>query len=254
MTDLDSYVRRCLYKSESKICKLCLPLEESLEIPVFGYYYLDNEGYFCNVSNAFKEIEYYYANYLYRKDPYACSPKFFQKEYKITHQTSDKDSQNEFKENFQIDHFFQILYKFDNHIEGFIFAQKNKSYIDCIHFFNKIFLLEKFAHYFKAEAKSIIHSILDQGYNMKVALGKDFEDPPPIHHLAIQPAENYSQFLKQVDPLTPRENQCIDLYKQGHSAQSTAAKLGLSQRTVEHFLDNARRKSGFKSKREFLGI
>lgn len=254
MTDFDSYVDRCLYKSESKIRKLCLPLEESLEIPIFSYFKLDNQGNFCLVSNAFKELEYFFGNHLYKNDPYSYSPKFFQKVYKIIQQTSDKDSQYQLKDNFHVDHFFQMLYKFDDHIEGFIFIQKNKSYKDCLHFFNKIYLLEKYVHYFKAEAKSIIRLILEQGYNMKIALGNAFEAPPPIHQLSTQPSGKYSQFLKQIDLFTPRENQCIDLYKQGHSAQTTAAKLGLSQRTVEHYLDSARIKLGFQSKREFLEI
>ena len=252
MNDFDSYVRKALFKSESKIRKLCLPLEESLEIPIFSYFYLDEQGHYCLVSNALEEIEYYYANHIYKKDPYSCHPKFFQQEYKIIQQTFDIHSYSKFKEKFQVDNFFQMLYKHDNSVEGFIFAQKNKSYADCIHFFDKISLLEKFAKYFKIEARTIIRSILEQGYNLKAVLGSAFEEPS--NQLVVQNTEKHNQFLKKIDILSLRENQCISLYKQGHSAQTTAAKLRLSQITVEHYLDNARLKCGFQSKREFLEL
>ena len=62
------------------------------------------------------------------------------------------------------------------------------------------------------------------------------------------------QFLKKIFPLTVREHQCLDLFKQGRSVQATAAILDLSQRTVEHYFENIKEKLGCQSKMELLEL
>jgi DNA-binding CsgD family transcriptional regulator len=165
--------------------------------------------------------------------------------------TYDDHLQQEFKEKLKINKLFQILNKYDTYMEGFLFARRDKESIDYLHFFDQMYYLRKFGLYFKLEMKSEIHRILDFEYNMRAALGDQF-DTPSVSLPCLGIERKYEQFLQEIDPLSQQENRCINLYKQGHSAQATAAKMGLSQRTVEHYLDNARLKLGLRSKRELL--
>lgn len=244
----DSYFNQVLLKKELYLKRLCAPLKDCLNIPLFGYFYLDKDGRYCNLVNALKLAEYYYGSHLYAHDPYISHPNFFRKEFAIIQLTCHTKLQQILEEKYQWNCFFQILYKYENHMEGFIFAQRNQKYSECIHFFEKIYPLEKFAEYFKSEAKESIQQVLGLGYNMKKVLGSQFDQPPLRYNLKEE-----IQFLKRIDLLSSRERQCVELYKEGHSAQSSAAKLRLSQRTVEHYLDNAKLKLGYTSKREFLG-
>lgn len=54
--------------------------------------------------------------------------------------------------------------------------------------------------------------------------------------------------------LTRRELQCLQLSLRGQSARQAAAELGISQRTVEEYLNNAKKKLGVSSKREMIGL
>jgi DNA-binding CsgD family transcriptional regulator len=59
-------------------------------------------------------------------------------------------------------------------------------------------------------------------------------------------------FLKTTMAISPQEEKCLELYQQGHSAQSTAAILGLSLRTVESYFENIKYKLQCNSKRDLL--
>ena len=54
--------------------------------------------------------------------------------------------------------------------------------------------------------------------------------------------------------LTPREEQCLQLYRLGKTAKETARILSLSPRTVEEYLDNIKAKYGCRFKRELLAV
>ncbi len=248
----NAYVDECLLKSESKIKKLCSPLQDCLDIPIFGYYYLDKTGRYCNISNALGILDHYYGDCVYLNDPYMRNPCFFKTGYSLVEMTSDKNQQEKLLQKYELNFVFQILCKYDDYIEGFLFARKNMNYVDGVSFFNKIYLLEKFARFFKLEAKLLINKIVESGYNMKIEIVDKF-DMVDSSISSLSTDEN-KQFLKKIDPLSNRENECVDLYQEGCSAQVTAARLGISQRTVEHHLDNARLKFGFNSKTQFLNF
>lgn len=121
----------------------------------------------------------------------------------------------------------------------------------CKFFFRTFFKIQNFIGYFKSEARSLIEGMKRDGFNLLKAKNNRFLESDQAWPLSSEEIKT-KQFLKAISPLTFREQQCLNLFKQGHTAQSTAAILKLSQRTIEHYFDNIKNKLNCHSKRELL--
>jgi|LakMenE01Jun11ns_1017448.scaffolds.fasta_scaffold9921752_2 DNA-binding CsgD family transcriptional regulator len=253
MEDLTSIVKTCLLKNYRKIKTICTPLEESLQIPMFGYHKIDRKGHYCNVTNTPQPSEYFYYEKLYLKNPYLRDPALFQSGYAIVRCTTDPQSQKKFRENYDLDCMFLILKKDVDFVEAFFFALKNQNERDYFRFIHQIHLLNKFASYFKREAKLVIDRAMSEGYNLKDAMGPSFYKMDKTAALLSHNPQT-KKFLNKISPLSLREEQCLESYRKGRSAQATAALLHLSQRTVEHYYDNIKNKLGLRSKTELLEL
>jgi len=60
------------------------------------------------------------------------------------------------------------------------------------------------------------------------------------------------QFEKDLLKLSEREMQCLHLSSNGNTAKETAIELGLTHRTVEHYLNNCKVKLNCDFKRELV--
>ena len=78
--------------------------------------------------------------------------------------------------------------------------------------------------YFKREAKPLLNAMMRDNFNLKDAKGEAFFQVDPMLPLSNKDPKAL-KFLKTLAPLSFRERQCMELFKQGHSAQSTAAVL-----------------------------
>lgn len=136
-------------------------------------------------------------------------------------------------------------------VEGFCFNGPNFGKEELTEYLSDIDLLKKFSHYFRKEASHLIESIRKEGYNIKKIRGADFQEVPDDIPL-LNKKSKHSNFLKDLWGLSPQEQRCLELFKQGHTAQASAAKMGLSQRTVEHYLDNIKLKLNCISKWDLL--
>lgn len=68
----------------------------------------------------------------------------------------------------------------------------------------------------------------------------------------IQPLEQ--SINARYRDLTRRELQCLQISLRGRSARQAAIELGLSQRTVEEYLNNVKKKLGVTSKSEMINV
>lgn len=248
----EDLVLNYLVKPESQMNRICRPLMERLDIPYFGYVYVDSKGRYCNLSNNIAYLDYFYSKDLYFNFPYCRSPDLYRSGFTVCPLTIDSDSPK--NRQFLFDaHLMQVMLiqKHADVVEQFYFLKRFNSITDYIHFLNYFDLLTKFANYFKKEAKSLIEVCLCEGYNIKKALAKKFNEPHDSI-LLLNKERQVETFLKDISPLSKRERECLDYFKQGNSAQMTAAQMGLSQRTVEHYFDSIKNKLGCKSKWDLL--
>jgi len=82
-------------------------------------------------------------------------------------------------------------------------------------------------------------------------LSKLISTPKYCYHYdnVITNTANYSNF-----ELSPREKECLFMTLQSFSAKQIAQALGLSYRTVEHYMENIKSKTGCKYKSEIVEL
>ena len=62
------------------------------------------------------------------------------------------------------------------------------------------------------------------------------------------------KIISESIPFSRRELQCLGLSIRGKSASKVALDLGISQRTVEEYLNNVKKKLGVTSKSEMINV
>ena len=67
-------------------------------------------------------------------------------------------------------------------------------------------------------------------------------------YFMTQPKSIYTRDLSR------RELQCLQISVRGRSARQVATELGISQRTVEEYLNNVKKKLGVTSKSEMINV
>ncbi|MDP1836197.1 MAG: LuxR C-terminal-related transcriptional regulator [Chlamydiales bacterium] len=251
MAGLIDVIKRYSIRHDAKIKKICEPLAQCLGIPYFTYYCIDEQGRFGTISNATEFIEYYYSQRLYESNPFMAHPDLFQSGQMLTPCSLDPDQQSELAKRFDADHLFIDLSCESGKMEGFIFSNHGLNPQSGWQYVSQLNLLTKFSRYFKREAKTLIGRMLADQFNMKTARGQSFLEAPPQLPLTV-PNPMINTYLKVVTGLSKQELRCLELFKAGKSAQATAAIMGLSQRTVEHYFESIKNKLGCSSKWDLL--
>lgn len=253
MNDLSQMIKLYSARHKNKINEICSPLSVYLNIPVFTYYCIEADGRFVYITNAIEFHEFYFQNKLYVGNPYFGHPALFRSGQTISPCTMDEESKKILNSRFKADHFFLTLNANEEKVEGFIFANENVGQEKEVHYIEQLGLLEKFGKYFKNEAKDLIGKMHADQFNALDALGKErFEAYQPI------PLSNHNpdvmKFLKAVTGLSRQELRCLELFKQGKSAQGTAAVMEISPRTVESYFESIKNKLGCSSKYDLLNF
>jgi DNA-binding CsgD family transcriptional regulator len=252
MSDLNDLVKRHTIKHGSRIKKICEPLDNLLHIPTFEYYFINDEGHFGIFTTEIEQTEFFFSKNLFQNCSSLKHPRFFRSGYSLIQAIENPYYLEISKKKYNIESLFQILQCSGSTVEGFLFSfegqHKASNLLEYVH---NLDLLLKFCNHFKREAHSLIEEMQKDQYSLLKAKGKAFFNEAPLHPLNNNDPKAL-KFLKTLAPLTPREQECLDLYKLGHSSQATAAKLGLSQRTVECYFENMKNKLGVNTKRELL--
>lgn len=251
--NLNDLVKRYTIKHDRLIKNICAPLKDCLGIPIFTYYTIEEDGRFCILSSCPEQLDFFYKAKLYLTNPYLKHPHLFRSGHTFIQATPDPTYLELSQQRFQVSNLFLTLQRSSNCIEGFLFGTKTTDSKNNINYLNQLDLLNKFSSYFKRETKPLIEQMKKDGYDLKKAKGQAFLEKDASISLTSSDPKTL-QFLKVISPLSSREQECLELYKQGHSAQTTAAVLGLSQRTVEHYFENIKNKFGCVSKRELFEL
>lgn len=248
-------VRRYSIKQARLIRNACSPLRH-LDLPVFTYFKILTDGSFATLSNYPEQLEFYYHHKLYLNNPYLTHPDLIQPGCVLTATTQDAgylDTVTQSKKNYKLHNTFLMVEKSGQAMEGYFFGTFDSDPALAARYYQHLELLKKFTTHFKLQTERLIGSMIAEGYNMKKGKGSAFlERDARLPLSSSDPC--LLQFQKEVSLLSKQQQRCLDLYRQGHSAQATAALLGLSQRTVEHYFETIKEKLGCTSKSELLLI
>lgn len=244
-----------------RLKKFCDPLFRNFGFNCLFYHYISKDGYGTSFSTHIQSFEYYFYQHLYRFNPYARHPDHFQTSVHFIPDVQDHAYQKTMEaeaDEFDIVNKVVFLEKTSEGCQGFSFAVSKKE-PHSFHFINDLPLLQCFVRRFKQEAGDVIRHILKDQLRIDKAIGAPFYSKPNVFQASTQ-AQKKIDFLKQLGilhsaddiHLSNRETECIRLLLQGYTAGQSAEAIGLSKRTVEHYLENVKLKTNCYTKLELL--
>ena len=251
MTNVERVFTDCIVPNSSKIKAITAPLRECLDIPYFCYGSVEADGLIFGLGNCPEIIESYHQTKAYLVDPHISHPHLLRSGSLFIPDAFGTQYMKPVCETAKTDHILMILQCSGDRAECFHFGFNAEVKNAEAHFLNHLDLLYHFIKYFRREAKPMIERERKKGFNIKETRGATFTENDFSSPL-LKKDPKIQKFLKLMTPLTAREIQCLELFKQGKSAQMTGAILGLSQRTVESYFENIKTKLGCSSKADLL--
>lgn len=253
MQDLTHLIRQYTIKHDRTISSLCDPLKDAYGINCFIYYVIEDDGRYGILSSHPANTDYYYAEKLYLNNPFLVHPELLRSGYALVPAAQDPLMLKRFRKRFHLYYLLMVAKRTGKTLECCLFSTPELEPHDSFKMLAHLDMLNKFSIYFKREARPLIKNMMEQGYSLQQAKGQAFYEQDPLLALSTQNA-TYRKLVKTLSPLSPREEECLNLFKQGKSAQATAAILGLSERTVEHYFEHIKNKMGCSSKWELLEV
>lgn len=271
--DPNSHHRQYTIKYNHKMQKMYTVLKEHFNINYFYYQILSSDGKCSIITCDPKYAEFYLANKCYLADPFLRHPSNFNEGtvfWSSMTQPCEEKLRDTMREHFNVDHGIELIQKSDNpnydyEFFGFTAPTHHKEITNI--FVNEIDLFRKFCHYFRAEMSQILRKMQENPVNMGELKGEKFFEINPVgFRLPTERRTDLEQnFLSTTHslingkpelllPLSQRERECLALYVQGKSAAGTAEILGLSYRTIEHYIESIKNKLNCDKKSDILGL
>lgn len=251
-----------LSKHSDAVKKCTRPLVH-LGITCFYYVQIKNNGDYVLLTDCPHVDEYYFDQKLYVKDPYIRHPSNFQTGFFLFEENKKEEfdqSLSYLVNNFQMTPFIGYCEKSKNGVEFYGFwgrSDRTSSFMQA--HLNSTALLKSFVNYFKEGCKDILQSNSVPYLSLGDLIGNDF--------ISGEAHKNKTDFqaiykflneiglgdeIKKINSLSSRERECVKLLLKGKSAKESATTLGLSVRTIEHYLDSVKFKFKCQYKNEIF--
>ena len=245
----DDYVQ-----ASNEIKEICSPFLSSLNLTMFAYSRVFNDGSRSELWTDLKSLEHSFIDKKYITDVY--TPSIYSEDDRyvflpnkvecLTNKKLKHKYQNQLFDQRNIfgnDNCFNIVRKSENLCEYFIFYT-NREFKDPVNFYlNKIFTLDEFINSFKIQANDFI-KVADE--NKIVQLNSD-----PLLKSNSQ-FNSISSIPNNELPIifTKRELQICKNIIQGKTAPESALSLGIKTRTVEKYIEEIKTKVDCNRKTE----
>lgn len=154
---------------------------------------------------------------------------------------------------FQMDHGMVLVKHKKNYIETCCFSGLSSKRPLYQLFMNEQALFKTFMEHFTTQLDPRLLAILSQGILMTEL--KDESHLPDEEALYLSGDRAIlieACGWKKLLTLSKREKQCLVLLKEGHAYHSIGLSLGLSERTVEHYLESVKNKLNLETRTELV--
>ncbi|MBT4879449.1 MAG: helix-turn-helix transcriptional regulator [Alphaproteobacteria bacterium] len=256
---------RYTVNSAKTVEEVCEPLFENFNISYFSYvkFLPDNKYLYLGTDEEwlqcyFKNFDY--SNKVHQEVQDAFEGKSFYS-LRIGNQKSIKEPVLNAMYEHDIWNAINLYTSHESEVEKFCFAS-NREDVDNMNFYlNNLDVLKRFIVYFKNSCDSLI----DASDESKLALVQNRE--PCIIGKQAPKNPNNSQLLEktklkkysfnvecQPTILSAQEFQCLQYFTRGKTMKEIGIILNISHRTVESYINNIRRKIGYKSRSELATI
>jgi DNA-binding CsgD family transcriptional regulator len=241
-------------KSVARVRQLSKNFCEPLDITLFGYVRVYHNGCVSWVTSNPDQDRFLIESGVLNEEPLLNTPKAL----KEGHYLWFNDRQFQGCESFYRDR--ARLFRLDH---GMVVVRHQKNYLEtcCFSgllakrplynlFMNEKALFSTFMEYFVKQLDIRLLALLEEGVTI-ADLKREFGQPedreiPSVHRNSLIAACGWKNLLQ----LSKREKECLALLKQGYTYQSIGACLGLSARTVEHYIDSIKNKLGLEMRSE----
>jgi DNA-binding CsgD family transcriptional regulator len=257
MTNLEKMVQISLRNSD-KIKGLCAPLYQQFPLRHFwcSIRTLEDGRFLCLGSNpALHETYYHLKSYLH--NPTFRNPSLIQSGFYF-HQNYKEDEYrktiNQYMANFDAEFCAVSLVKTKKEIITWGYAVQPAS----THQFNgmlvnNIPLFQQFNKYFMKEARDLFIKNRDDYIDVANELGDYYNKESPFVSFCKKERGRFLNSLGVLDfgrlnKLSTQERRCLKRVAEAMPASQIALSLGLSVRTVEHYLDSLKNKLQCESK------
>jgi len=253
------------------LSEICSPLNR-LDISYFSWVHTDNNGKFSVLANNENFVEHYFQKKYYNADLHTDTEDKFGNIviWDALPKTGQSEKLDQEGVEFGVRHTFTIIerkkngndfYHFSTHIADNSFNQVYLTNLD---------LLKMFILHFKENVKkskelsnqlmfsvdnnasgfTLKNDLLSNSLKFKEEFMKD---------LSLKKSNNSEIMLihkdnNKVISLAPHQSKCLILLLDGNSSKSIANKLGLSARTVDHYLNAIRKILGCKNSKELIAL
>lgn len=265
-----------VFTDKDQIVEICAPLNK-LDITYFCHVNINEEGHFSGISNNPEFADHYIKNKYYNADIHLASnelggyvlwdtlPKCGET------QRMDKEA-----EGFGVKHTFTIVKEHEKTKDYFHFATHlDQDWYNQVYLSN-LDLLGNFADYFKEKIKQ--SKMLAIAYDYTFAPSKEeakfclkgLDEFLKMSEKSIEVKnsldENFHQ-IKNIIPahaaimhrqsgkvlrLAPQQMRCLTLLLSGKTSKEIGQVLGISYRSVEHYIQRIRRILGCKNSKEVI--
>src|SRR3990167_8890082 len=250
---------------QEKISGLCKPLRDKLGIEHFHHTTITKDHRYHSLDNNPTVVTSYFNNQIYRHDPFVnrsdysnipkiCMPLFIMNEEKEATEAQFIRWLKETKLNHPL--FIKKDTARGYEVSCFYNCGSNQRIVHS--YLNNLPALFNFIAYFKEETIALSEEMRDHSLNLSEMIGEAYfnESNIFIDNKIVFDTKNQS-FIHEIkidltNKLTKREKECITFYIQNQTAKNISSILGISARTVEKHIDNARQKLGCQSKLELF--
>lgn len=258
MNSLDRMIRFSSGKYHKRLQALTSPLRDYFGIDYFFYQKINPLGEWVFLGNRPDWLEYSASEEFYRHDPSLIHPDKATSGIFLPDLHEDSRFQDTFvaqaKNKFQLQNALVITKKSRDYSESFVYAsryQQNQAY--TIYFNHEHIFNQYFPSLFKKQTLSLIQSLEEESIDLDSLLKGRAHHHKGVLANGARTAHEFLYSLSNNEPdLTERELLCVQYYYLGKSAKQSALLLGLSHRTVEEHLNNAKNKFQLCYKHQLL--
>lgn len=238
------------------IKQICKPLQY-LQTHMFTYMKNFHDGTQINLSTDPQWVQDYYDLKLHDSSYFEGQSEQYESGFKWWHGGSDLPVFTHGRDYFNSHYGVTLCQQVDDGCEFFFFSsgKENQAMLDI--YINNLDLLERFAAYFKVEARTILRGCGQQRIvrqeNAKVIIpaSEDIQRELFLQSTGIE-STVMSQFLQKFERLTPRENECLGYLLKESTTANIAAAMNISIRTAETHIERIKTKLHCRTKNELI--
>lgn len=241
-------------KNHITMNRLSSKLADIFGVNYFAYQRVTEDGHWSIMGNNPDWLIYSAEKGFYLHDPSLVNPKYYQSGLCLPkthqHEAFQETLIDHAIDNFDIDHALAVVKRAPGYCDYFFYAAPRKNQDTLKHYLNhQDTFVNAIPSYLHREFENEIKRLHQNPIDLHRLAGLDFNRETNLLKLP-----NRTNFFSSKNILSPRERDCLTLYRQGYTAKESAKILEISFRTVEDHFESIKNKLDCSTKRDLLKI